>query len=138
MLQLTQPATYGGPTRRGHDFKARRHRGKHRVALLSTVDRLESTAEPTAERVMCPVCEKCYGAAVNYDYVKREDGVPQIVRRVGFCDGCELVFWWDQSCSGDGAPFGRPIKGSLVTNDKASTVETLLKLYPQLRGVLQI
>lgn len=126
------------PTARGHNFTAKRYRGRLRVGPLETIDRSECVASPSAERVFCPTCEKLHGVAVDYDYQYRDDGTPFRVSRVGFCDGCSMVFWWDQSCDGSGAPFGRPIAGTLVTNDKQSVVEQVLKVYPQLRGVEQI
>lgn len=139
-MQLTSPPQASGlkPTTRGHDFTAQRHRGRRRIAPLETIDRTECVAAPSAERVCCPTCEKPHSVAVDYEYEYRIDGRPSKVHRVGFCDGCSMVFWWTQSCDHSGAPFGRPIRGSLVTNQKRSTVETVLKVYPQLRGVQQI
>jgi hypothetical protein len=143
-MQLAPPTEDTGgtkivkPTRRGHNFTANRHRGRHRVAPLATVDRLDSTAPPTTERVWCPKCDKCHAVSVDYDYVFYAGGTRKHVKRVGYCDGCEMVYWWDQHCGAGGQPFGRPIDGSLVTNDRASTVESVLKIYPQLRGVQQV
>jgi hypothetical protein len=131
-MQLIQPTT------RGHDFTAKRHRGKRRVTPLSTVDRIESDAAPTTQRVYCPSCEKPHAVAVDYRYEYRDDGVPIRVSRMCFCDHCDQLFWWDQACGNGGTPLGRPLKGSLVINTKPSLVEQALKLYPQLRGVAQI
>ncbi len=138
MLQLTKPAKGHAavkPTRHGHNFTAKRHRGKPRVAPLATVDRLESTAPPSTERVWCPRCDKCHAVAVDYEYINNPAGVRTYVNRVGYCDGCEMIYWWQQACNATGQPMGRFIKGSLVTNDKASSVEKVLRVYPQLRGI---
>jgi hypothetical protein len=142
-MQLTTTPTVPDaiikPTTRGHNFTADRYRGRHRVAPLETVDHSESTADPTTRRVYCPKCEKCYAAAVDYQVIKNRVGHPVIVKRVAFCDACPVVFFWDQHCDVTGRPFGcRPIKGSLVMNDKQSVIERVLKVYPQLRGVQQI
>jgi len=139
-MQLTSPpqASSLTPTKRGHDFSAKRHRGKRRIAPLETVDRIECDSAPTTQRVYCASCEKPHAVAVDYRYEYREDGVPIKVSRMSFCDHCDQLLWWDQVCDGKGAPFGRPLKDSLVINHKPSLVEQALKLYPQLRGVEQI
>jgi hypothetical protein len=126
------------PTTRGHDFSAQRHRHKRRLSPLETVDRIECDVAPTTQRVYCPSCEKAHAVAVDYRYEYRDDGVPCQVSRMCFCDHCDQLFWWDQVCDGQGSLFGRPLKGSLVINNKPSLVEQALKLYPQLRGIEQI
>lgn len=140
-MQLTTPPIPDKviePTTRGHDFSAKRYRGKRRITPLETVDRIECNHAPTTERVYCPNCEKPNAVAVDYHYDYRDDGVPIKVSRMSFCDHCDHLLWWDQVCDGKGNPFGRPIAGSLVINNKPSLVEQALKLYPQLRGFEQI
>ena len=136
-MQLNTKTPPIRPTRRGHNFDAKRYRGraKRRIAPLATVDRLDSVTPPSAEKVWCPRCEKCHASAVTYDQDRDEAGLPERVHRVSYCDGCEQVYFWKQYCNFKGEPVGRPIRGSLVINDKASVVETVLKNYPQLRGI---
>jgi hypothetical protein len=109
------------------------------IAPRTTVEHTECIAQPSAERVQCPYCEKVYAGGV---IVAAESGEWSCEHRCFplfrrfYCDHCDHLIAWSEASDGAGLPTGVVLDGPRITADRR-TVGVFLRQYPQSAGVQQ-
>jgi hypothetical protein len=95
--------------------------------------------KPSAARAECPRCAKVFSeSSVAADdrpvYLQSHD--THVVARGFFCDHCDVLILWLQTCDKQGGNFG-PAHGEPAIVSDRRRVEAFLKRHPEAAGVQQ-
>jgi hypothetical protein len=107
----------------------------HRVPLR-TIEPADASAAPTAARAECPTCGKvfCETAIVSdAPFYSEPFGTWALTRKL-FCDHCDHLIVWQQTCRPDGSERGPVVCGpSLLREPRA--IDRFLAAHPEGAGV---
>jgi len=93
---------------------------------------------PTNETVECPSCEKRFhsAAVVTGEINQDPDGLGHFRHRKCFCDHCNHIFHWLQSCTAEGQLVPVLLSGPGLVRSP-SKINAFLAAHPEAAGVLQ-
>lgn len=118
--------------------KSRIGHRKPKVSPPRTVERTESPAKPSTQRVECGKCEKLYlgGAIVNHPVQHDPDQGEMVMIRAIYCDHCDHLQTWVEAVDHNDRPTGYIFEGPyyITARDK---VDRFLREHPEARGVSQ-
>ncbi len=102
-----------------------------------TVEPQDCVAQPSAKRCSCPKCDKTIaGGAIVPDgspLYCNDAGCWTIVRGT-YCDHCDHVFAWVETCNERGEPRGLVLSGPGFVRGRKS-IDLFLAKHPEARGV---